>query len=217
MQNINSQPPASSLQPLVIVRPDDWHVHLRDGEMLKAVLPYTARAFGRAIVMPNLKPPVTATAQAKAYREQILAAVPAGIDFTPLMTLYLTDSTDPDDVARGHAEGIVTAVKFYPAHATTNSEHGITDIKKAYPVFEKMQRIKMPLLVHGEVTDPAIDILTAKPCLSTGSCNPCARIFLNSRSFLNILQRRKPLHMLRRRDKGAAGGDDHAASFAHQS
>ena len=158
MQNINPQPPTSNPQSLTIARPDDWHVHLRDGDMLKTVLPYTARAFGRAIVMPNLKPPVTTTAQAKTYREEIIAGVPQGLDFTPLMTLYLTDSTDPEDVAKGHAESIVTAVKFYPANATTNSEHGVTDIKKAYPVLEKMQRIKMPLLVHGEATDPAIDI-----------------------------------------------------------
>lgn len=143
---------------LTILRPDDWHVHVRDGDVLKAVLPFTARVFGRAIIMPNLKPPVTTTARALAYRDEILAAVPKGVDFMPLMTLYLTDASDADDLARGHAEGVVTAAKLYPAHATTNSEHGVTDIKRIYPVLERMQRIGMPLLVHGEVTDPAIDI-----------------------------------------------------------
>jgi hypothetical protein len=143
---------------LTICRPDDWHTHVRDGEILRAVLPHTAKVFGRAIIMPNLKPPVTTTARAAAYREEIRAALPKGADFTPLMTLYLTDSTDAEDLARGHTEGVITAAKLYPAHATTNSEHGVTDVKKIYPVLERMQRIGMPLLVHGEVTDPATDI-----------------------------------------------------------
>ncbi len=143
---------------LTIPRPDDWHVHLREGAMLRAVLPFTAKSFARAIVMPNLRPPVTTTARAKAYRDEILAALPTGLDFTPLMTLYLTDAIDADDLAQGHAQGIVTAAKLYPAHATTNSEHGISDIKKAYPTLERMQRIGMPLLVHGEATDNSIDI-----------------------------------------------------------
>lgn len=149
------QTPAKTI---TISRPDDWHVHLRDGDMLKAVLPYTAKIFGRAIVMPNLKPPVTTTARAVVYRDEIMAALPKGLDFKPLMTIYLTDFTDADDLARGHAEGVVTAAKLYPAHATTNSEHGVTDIKRIYPVLERMQKIGMPLLVHGEVTDAAIDI-----------------------------------------------------------
>ena len=148
----------SPVTTLTIPRPDDWHVHLRDGDMLKTVLPYTAKVFGRAIIMPNLKPPVTNTARAVAYRDEIRANVPKGMDFTPLMTLYLTDGTDADDLARGHAEGVVTAAKLYPAHATTNSEHGVTDIRKIYPVLERMQRIGMPLLVHGEVTDSSVDI-----------------------------------------------------------
>jgi dihydroorotase len=149
-------------QTLTILRPDDWHVHLRDGDILRAVLPYTARAFGRAIVMPNLRPPVTTTALALAYRDRILAALPlvpmAGSDFMPLMTLYLTDTTDADDLAQGHAQGVVTAAKLYPAHATTNSDHGVTDVRKIYPVLERMQKSGMPLLIHGEVTDPATDI-----------------------------------------------------------
>ncbi|MGL4312664.1 MAG: amidohydrolase family protein, partial [Sphingomonas sp.] len=143
---------------LVLRRPDDWHVHLRDGAMLAFVLPYTAQQFARAIVMPNLAPPVTTAAAAMAYRDRIIAALPAGADFTPLMTCYLTDGTDADDLAYGHAEGIFTAAKLYPAHATTNSSHGVTDIAGLYPVFERMQRMGMPLLVHGEVTNPEIDI-----------------------------------------------------------
>lgn len=150
---MNAQP-----KTLTIPRPDDWHVHLRDGDMLKAVLPHTAKVFGRAIIMPNLKPPVTTTARAAAYRDEILAALPKGVEFKPLMTVYLTDSTSADDLAQGHKDGIVTAAKLYPANATTNSEHGVTDIKRIYPVLERMQKIGMPLLVHGEVTDSSIDI-----------------------------------------------------------
>ncbi|MFT5329524.1 MAG: dihydroorotase [Parasphingorhabdus sp.] len=143
---------------ITIRRPDDWHVHLRDGAMLEAVAPFTARQFGRAIVMPNLSPPVTSAASAAAYRERIMAAVPDGSDFTPLMTCYLTDDADADDIAAGHAAGIFTAAKLYPANATTNSAHGVTDVAHIMPVLERMQDIGMPLLVHGEVTDGEIDI-----------------------------------------------------------
>jgi dihydroorotase len=143
---------------LVIRRPDDWHVHLRDGAMLKAVVGQTARQFGRAIVMPNLSPPVTTTALAEAYRQRIMAALGPGLAFQPLMTCYLTDSTDPADVEHGFRSGVFTACKLYPAHATTNSAHGVTDVAGIYPVLERMQAIGMPLLVHGEVTDPAVDI-----------------------------------------------------------
>jgi len=142
---------------LTITRPDDWHLHLRDGAALAAVLPATARQFGRAIVMPNLRPPVTTAAAATAYRERILAALPAGADFTPLMTLYLTDDLAPGEVARAREAGVV-AVKLYPAGATTHSDAGVTDIRKTWPTLEAMQRAGMPLLVHGEVTDPAVDI-----------------------------------------------------------
>jgi len=142
---------------LVIRRPDDWHVHVRDGAMLGAVVNYTARQFARAIIMPNLDPPITTIAAGEAYRKRILEAV-AGRGFTPLMTLYLTDSLDVREVERGFASGVFTACKLYPAHATTNSSHGVTDIKNIYPVLEIMQRIGMPLLVHGEVTDSEIDI-----------------------------------------------------------
>jgi dihydroorotase len=143
---------------ITIRRPDDWHLHLRDGAMLRAVLPYTARQFARAIVMPNLVPPVTDVAAAEAYRARIVAALPAGTDFTPLMTCYLTDATDPDEVERGFRAGVFTAVKLYPAKATTNSAAGVTDIAKTMTVLERMAAIGMPLLIHGEVTDPAIDI-----------------------------------------------------------
>jgi dihydroorotase len=147
---------------LTIRQPDDWHVHLRDGAMLRAVLPSTARQFARAVVMPNLVPPVTDVAAAGTYRERIVAALPPGLpgaaEFTPLMACYLTDTTDPAEVARGHAEGVFTAVKLYPAHATTHSAHGVTDIDRVMPVLEKMAGLGMPLLIHGEVTDPLVDV-----------------------------------------------------------
>jgi dihydroorotase len=143
---------------ITIRRPDDWHVHLRDGAMMAAILPYTARQFARAIVMPNLVPPVTTIAAALAYRERIVAALPRGCDFTPLMTAYLTDASDPDEIHRGHRDGVFTAVKLYPAHATTNSAHGVTDFAHVMPVLERMAEIGMPLLVHGEATDPAVDV-----------------------------------------------------------
>lgn len=141
-----------------IIRPDDWHVHLRDGEMLHAVLPFTSRVFGRAIVMPNLKFPVATTESAHMYRDEIREALPKASNFTPLMTVYLTDTTSPDDLEQGHKDGILTAAKLYPAHATTNSEHGVTKISNITKVLERMQRIGMPLLVHGEVTTPEVDI-----------------------------------------------------------
>jgi dihydroorotase len=148
----------ANLDEITLRRPDDWHLHLRDGDMLAAVLPFTARAFGRAIVMPNLVPPVTTATAAEAYRERILAALPAGAAFEPLMTCYLTDTTDAEDLAAGHAAGIFTAAKLYPAGATTNSDNGVTDIVKIDGVLGAMAGIGMPLLVHGEVTDPAVDI-----------------------------------------------------------
>ncbi len=146
------------MQSLTIARPDDWHLHLRDGAMLQAVLPETARDFARAIIMPNLVPPVVTGAQAAAYRDRILAALPAGMTFEPLMTLYLTEETDPADVAAAHASGLIKSVKLYPAGATTNSASGVADFDKVRPVLEKMAEIGLPLCVHGEVTDPAIDI-----------------------------------------------------------
>src|SRR4051812_42962229 len=141
---------------LILRRPDDWHVHLRDGDLLKAVAPWTARQFGRAIVMPSLVPPVTTVEAAETYRNRIRAA--AGPRFTPLMTCYLTDDLDPEEVRRGHEAGVWIAAKLYPAHATTNSAFGVTDVRNIRRVLETMERIGMPLLVHGEVTDPEVDV-----------------------------------------------------------
>lgn len=146
------------MQQLTLTRPDDWHLHLRDGALMQSVLPDTARQFARAIVMPNLRPPVTTTAQALEYRARILAALPAGAVFEPLMTLYLTDVTSAAEIRRARDSGIVHAVKLYPAGATTNSDAGVTDIRKTYAALEEMQRCGMPLLVHGEVTDSHIDV-----------------------------------------------------------
>ncbi|MEO7251584.1 MAG: dihydroorotase [Arenimonas sp.] len=143
---------------LTLTRPDDWHLHLRDGETLRAVLPDTARRFGRAIVMPNLSPPVRSVNEALAYRSRILAALPATMRFEPLMTLYLTDSTTPAEITRARQSGSVTAVKYYPAGATTNSQSGVTDLKHCAAVFAEMQAVGLPLLVHGEVTDPEVDV-----------------------------------------------------------
>ncbi len=145
-------------QTLTIRRPDDWHVHLRDGDLLRGVAPYTARQFARAIVMPNLSPPMTDVAGVSAYRDRIVAALGEGAAFTPLMTLYLTDATDPDEVERGFAAGVFVAAKLYPAHATTGSAHGVTDVANIRAVLERMATIGMPLLVHGEVTHAEIDI-----------------------------------------------------------
>ena len=143
---------------ITITRPDDWHLHLRDGEALGSVLAHTAAQFGRAVVMPNLKPPVTTVEQAAAYRDRIVAALPEGASFEPLMTLYLTDNTPASEVIKAAASGFVKAVKLYPAGATTNSDAGLTDIAKAYDTLAEMERVGLPLLVHGEVTDPKIDL-----------------------------------------------------------
>ena len=146
------------MQTLTITQPDDWHLHLRDGDAMQAVLPDTTRRFARAIVMPNLRPPVTTVAQAAAYRERILAAAPAGAAFQPLMTLYLTDNLPADEIDRAQDSGFVHALKLYPAGATTNSDAGVTDLKKCAATLARMEQLGVPLLVHGEVTDPAIDI-----------------------------------------------------------
>jgi dihydroorotase len=142
---------------LTLTRPDDWHLHVRDGDALHTVVPHTAAQFGRAIIMPNLRPPVTTAALALAYKARILAAVPQGVDFEPLMTLYLTDNLPADEIARAKDAGVV-ALKLYPAGATTNSDAGVTDVRKTYPTLEAMQRAGLPLLVHGEVTSPDIDL-----------------------------------------------------------
>jgi dihydroorotase len=162
-------------QTLTIRRPDDWHVHLRDGEMLRAVAPFTAREFARAIVMPNLVPPVTAVEQANAYRQRIVDA--AGPGFTPLMTCYLTDQADPDEIARGFEEGVWIAAKLYPANATTNSAFGVTDVRNIFSALERMQRIGMVLCVHGEVTDPEVDVFDREAVFIDRILAPVTRDF----------------------------------------
>ena len=146
------------MERLTLTRPDDWHLHLRDGDALKAVLPHTVNQFARAIVMPNLKPPVRTVSDAKAYYDRIVSAIPAGKKFEPLMTLYLTDNTSPEEIIKAKESGFVKAVKYYPAGATTNSESGVTDIRKCDRVFEAMQEVNLPLLLHGEVTHSSIDV-----------------------------------------------------------
>jgi dihydroorotase len=159
-----------------IARPDDWHLHLRDGAQMRAVLPHTVERFARAVVMPNLKPPVITTEMARAYRERIVAAVPEGLDFTPLMTLYLTDHTPPGEIARAKSCGVV-AVKYYPAGATTHSEAGVTDLRRLFPVLEALQAAGLPLLVHGEVTDPAVDIFDRETIFIEQQLTPLLRDF----------------------------------------
>ncbi|RKP51103.1 dihydroorotase [Trinickia fusca] len=173
----SAAPAASTLSSLTLARPDDWHLHLRDGAMLAAVLPHTARQFGRAIVMPNLKPPVTTTEAARAYRERILAALPAGMTFEPLMTLYLTDNTAPDEIRRARESGFVHGVKLYPAGATTNSDAGVTDLGKCAKTLEVMQEVGMPLLVHGEVTDASIDLFDREKVFIDRVMEPLRRDF----------------------------------------
>ncbi len=162
---------------ITIRRPDDWHVHLRDDAMLQAVAGYTARQFARAIVMPNLTPPVVTVAAAEAYRARIMDALPADTDFTPLMTCYLTDDADAAEIARGYALGVFAACKLYPANATTNSAHGVTDIRKLAPVLETLQRIGMPLLIHGEVTDAHVDIFDREAVFIERILTPLAHDF----------------------------------------
>ncbi len=161
---------------LRLTRPDDWHLHVRDGEALQTVLPHSARQFGRAIIMPNLKPPVTTAAQALAYRARIRAALPADTRFEPLMTLYLTDNLSPDEIARARGAGVV-AVKLYPAGATTNSDAGVTDVRKTYPTLEAMQRAGLLLLVHGEVTAPEIDLFDREAVFIERELIPLRRDF----------------------------------------
>jgi dihydroorotase len=160
---------------VVMRQPDDWHVHLRDGAMMRAVLPWTAAQFARAIIMPNLVPPVTTVAAAASYRDRILAARPNGSAFQPLMTCYLTDTIDADEVERGHAEHVWVAAKLYPAGATTNAHHGVTDLARIRPVLERMERIGMPLLIHGEATDPAVDIFDREAVFVEQTLTPLLR------------------------------------------
>ena len=161
---------------ITLTQPDDWHLHVRDGAAMAAVVPHTARQFARAVIMPNLKPPITTAAQAVAYRQRIIAAVPPGVRFDPLMTLYLTDHLPPDEIIRAQATGVV-AVKLYPAGATTNSDAGVTDLRKTYPTLEAMQRVGMPLLVHGEVTNPDIDLFDREAVFIDTQLIPLRRDF----------------------------------------
>src|ERR1700726_3835343 len=182
---------------ITIRKPDAWHLPVRDGEMLKAVLPYTTKHFGRAILMPNLIPPVRTTADAIAYRERVMAALPQGSTFKPLLTCYLTDDTDPDDVERGFREGVFTGVKLYPANATTNSAAGVTDLKKVYRVLERMEKIDMPFLMHGEDVDPDIDIFDREAVFIERKLIPLTKRFPGLRMILEHLSSKNGVDFVR--------------------
>lgn len=188
-----------------IPRPDDMHLHLRDGAMLAAVLPETARHFARAIVMPNLVPPVVSGADAAAYRDRILRALPEGADFRPLMTLYLTEGTDPDDVARAAADGLVQAVKLYPAGATTNSASGVRDFDRVRGVLERMAAIGLPLCVHGEVTDPSVDIFDREAVFIDRVLEPLRRATPGLRVVMEHITTRQGVDYVRAGGRGIAG------------
>ncbi|MGN6468908.1 MAG: dihydroorotase [Rhizobiaceae bacterium] len=195
------------MKTITIRQPDDWHLHLRDGAVLKAVLPATSAHFARAIIMPNLVPPVVTTADAQAYRNRILSGLPQAHDFTPLMTLYLTESTSPEDVEAGFRDGVVTAVKLYPAGATTNSQSGVRDIAKAYPVLERMAAIGMPLCVHGEVTDPAIDIFDREAVFIERVLDPLRRRLPELRVVMEHITTKEGV------DYARSGGDNLGATI----
>ena len=186
---------------LTIRRPDDWHLHLRDGDMLRAVLPHTSRHFARAIIMPNLVPPVVTAADARAYRDRIIAALPEGDDFTPLMTLYLTEDTDPADVAAAHAEGLVTAVKLYPAGATTNSASGVSNFANVAKVLEKMAEIGLPLCTHGEVTDHDVDIFDREAVFIDCILDPMRRDHPNLRVVMEHITTSNAVDYVKSNDK----------------
>ena len=192
-------------QTLTIVRPDDWHLHLRDGAALAAVLPDTARRFARAIVMPNLKPPVTTVALAAAYRDRILAALPAGMSFTPLMTLYLTDNMPAAEIEAVKASGFVHAIKFYPAGATTNSDAGVTNLKKCAATLARMEQLGVPLLVHGEVTDPAVDIFDREAVFIDTVLHPLLRDFPALKVVLEHITTRDGIDFVRGSGANVAG------------
>ena len=185
---------------LTLTRPDDWHLHVRDGAPMHAVVPHTAAQFARAIIMPNLKPPVTTTAQALAYKARILAAVPAGVPFEPLMTLYLTDNLAPEEIARAKAAGIV-ACKLYPAGATTNSDFGVTDLRKIYPVLEAMQREGLLLLVHGEVTSSDIDLFDREAAFIDQQLIPLRRDFPELKIVFEHITTKEAAHYVREADR----------------
>jgi len=200
----------NTIDTLTLTRPDDWHLHLRDGEALAAVVGASARQFARAIVMPNLKPPVTTVAQAQAYRDRILAALPPGTDFVPLMTLYMTDRTEPDEIRRAAQSGVVHAVKLYPAGATTNSDAGVTDLAHTYRALEAMQDCAMPLLIHGEVTDHAIDVFDREAVFIETVLAPLRRRFPELRVVLEHITTREAAQYV-----SDAGGPIAATITAH--
>ncbi|MHB1566726.1 MAG: dihydroorotase [Acidiferrobacter sp.] len=181
---------AEAVQRLTLVRPDDWHVHLRDEEIMVSVLPDTARRFARAIIMPNLDPPVVTTKDARAYRARILAALPVGMRFEPLMTLYLTDRTSLAEITRAKKSKVVHAVKYYPAGATTNAKNGVTDLQRVYPVFALMEKVDLPLLLHGEVTDTAIDVFDREAVFIERHVVPLVRAFPSLRVVLEHITTR---------------------------
>lgn len=187
-------------QQITITRPDDWHLHVRDGAPLSTVVPHTARQFGRAIIMPNLKPPVTTAAEAAHYRARIRAAVPAGVAFEPLMTLYLTDNLPPEEIERAKAIGVV-ACKLYPAGATTNSESGVTDIRKTYKTLEAMQREGLLLLVHGEVTSPEIDLFDREAVFIEQQLKPLRRDFPELKIVFEHITTREAAQYVRESDR----------------
>src|SRR5215471_6995858 len=191
---------------ITIRKPDDWHLHARDGAMLKAVLPFTAKHFGRAILMPNLVPPVVTSKDAIAYRERVMAALPTGSTFKPLMTCYLTDDTDPDDVERGFKQGVFTGVKLYPAHATTNSAAGVTDHRKIMRVLERMEKIGMPFLMHGEDVDPEVDIFDREAMFIDRYLSKWTRQFPGLRFILEHLSSKNGVDFVR----AAGRRHDHA-------
>jgi dihydroorotase len=193
----------SPAQTLTLTRPDDWHLHVRDGAALQAVVPHSARQFGRALIMPNLRPPVTTAEQAKAYRGRIRAAVPEGLDFEPVMSLYLTDKLPPEEIGRAAAAG-VCALKLYPAGATTNSDAGVTDIRKTYPTLEAMQKHGLLLLVHGEVTDPAVDLFDREAVFIERVMIPLRRDFPELKIVFEHLTTKEGAHYVRDADRFTA-------------
>jgi dihydroorotase len=190
---------------ITIRRPDDWHLHLRDGAMLAGILPETTRHFARAIIMPNLVPPVATVADAKAYRERIVAAIPKGDTFEPLMTLYLTEATEADDVARGKAEGLIHAVKLYPAGATTNSHGGVRNLDKVMPVLERMAEIGLPMCVHGEVTTPEVDIFDREAVFIETVLDPLRRRLPELKVTMEHVTTADGINYIRSADKNLAG------------
>jgi len=189
---------------ITLIRPDDWHIHLRDGAALQTTVPHAAHQFARAIVMPNLRPPVTTTGSARAYRERILAAVPAGLAFEPLMTLYLTDNTSAEEIRAARDSGIVHGVKLYPAGATTNSDSGVTNLERVYPALEAMAETGLPLLVHGEVTDPEVDIFDRELRFIEDRLAPLLQRFPGLRVVLEHITTRDAVQFVRAAPEGVA-------------